>query len=56
MPVCKGARLKIKRANEHIADIQSCVNSLKERLLCTAHVNPDTGLEFIKCDFASVAD
>lgn len=54
MPICKGARLKIERADHHIANLEARIGFLKEHLLCTAHVNPDTGCEFIKCDFAGV--
>ncbi len=56
MPVCIGARRKIQRANKHIADLGSCINSLKERLIVSIHVDPNTGCESIKCDFASAED
>lgn len=56
MPICTGARLKIERADHHITDLESRVNFLKERLAVSAHVNPDSGLEYIKCDFTSAED
>ncbi len=56
MPVCKGARLKIKRADKHIADIELSIDCLKKRLVCRAHIEPDTGCEFIKCDFEDIED
>ena len=52
----KGARLKVKRADKYIADIELSINSLKKRLVCRAHVNPSTGNEYIKCDFADLQD
>lgn len=54
MPICKGARLKIKRANKHIADLDMCIESLKERLVATAHVDTNSGCEYIKCGFTGV--
>jgi hypothetical protein len=54
MPICKGARLKIERADHHIADLEGRVDRLKEKLIVSAHINPDSGLEYIKCDFAGV--
>lgn len=56
MPICKGARLKIKRANRHIADLETCIGSLKERLVATAHVDTNSGYEYIKCGFAGVEE
>jgi hypothetical protein len=56
MPICKGARLKIKRANKHIADLETCIESLKERLVATAHVDANSGCEYIKCGFAGVEE
>ena len=52
----KGARLKIKRANKHISDVESGIDRLKKRLVVMAHVEPDTGCEFIKCDFVDAQD
>lgn len=54
--IFKGARLKVKRADKHITDIELSIESLKKRLVCRGHVNPDTGNEFIKCDFANIQD
>lgn len=54
MPTCKGARLKIERANKHIEELETCIELLKKRLVCRAHVDPNTGREFIKCDFEGV--
>ena len=56
MAVYKGARLKIKRANKHIADFESCIDRLKERLVVTAHIEAETRCEYIKCDFTGVED
>jgi hypothetical protein len=52
----KGARLKVKRADKHITEIELSIDSLKKRLVCGGHVNPNTGNEFIKCDFANIQD
>ncbi len=56
MPICKGARLKIKRANEHISQAELSIDRLKERLAVTANINPGSGNEFIKYDFANIDD
>jgi len=56
MPICKGARVKIKRANQHIRDLETCIDGLKKRLVTNAHTDPNTGYEYIKCDFASGFD
>jgi hypothetical protein len=56
MPICKGARLKIKRANKHIADLETCIDRLKERLVATAHVDTNSECEYIKCDFAGTEE
>lgn len=56
MPICKGARLKIERANHHIAELESQVEVLKERLTVAAHVDASSGLEYIKADFATLED
>lgn len=56
MSTYKGARLKIKRADKHIAEAESTIGILKDRLVCTANVNPETGGEFIKCDFKETSD
>lgn len=56
MPTCKGARLKIERADHHIADLEGHIEFLKKRLTVAAHVDANSGLEYIKCDFASVED
>jgi hypothetical protein len=56
MPTCKGARLKIERADHHVADLEASIDGLKKRLATTVHVDPDTGCEYIKCDFASIGD
>lgn len=56
MPLCKGARLKIKRADKHIAELESCINRLKNALVVSAHFDAERGFEFIKCDFASEDD
>lgn len=54
MPVCKGARVKIKRANQHIADLKTCIDGLRKKLVTGAHVDTNTGYEYIKCDFEGV--
>ena len=56
MPVCIGARRKIKRANKHIADLESCIDDLKKRLIVSVHVDPNTGCESIKSSFESAED
>jgi hypothetical protein len=56
MPTCKGARLKIKRANHHIAELETCIDGLKKRLVATAHVDADSGLEYIKCEFTGIEE
>ena len=56
MPICKGARLKIKRANMHIAELESCISGLKERLAVSAHINTSSGCEYIECAFAELDD
>ena len=56
MPICKGARLKIERADHHIANLEGSIDGLKERLTTSVDVDPDTGCEYIKCDFASIKD
>jgi hypothetical protein len=45
------ARNKVTWADHHIADIESRIDSLKKCLVVTSHVNPNTGCEFIKCNF-----
>ena len=55
MPICKGARLKIERADHHITDLEGRISLLKKRLVASAHLN-DSGLEYIKCDFTSAED
>jgi hypothetical protein len=52
MRIYETARNKVAWANHHIADIESRIDGLKKCLMVTVHVNPDTGCEFIKCDFA----
>ncbi|HEY6764035.1 MAG TPA: hypothetical protein VI386_04635 [Candidatus Sulfotelmatobacter sp.] len=54
MPIYKGARLKVKRANEHISELTHIVERLKKALLVTADIEPGTGCEFIKCDLAEI--
>jgi len=54
MPICKGARLKIKRANKHIAELEGRIDGLRERLVTTAHVDTNSGLEYIECSFAGI--
>ena len=56
MPICKGARLKIERANHHITDIELRIDGLEKRLIVTAQVDANTGYEFIKCDFTDIKD
>ncbi|HEX3438415.1 MAG TPA: hypothetical protein VHT24_16720 [Pseudacidobacterium sp.] len=56
MPICKGARLKIDRAEHHISDLEGRVDFLKNRLTVAAHVDANSGLEYIKCDFTSTED
>jgi hypothetical protein len=56
MPICIGARRKIKRAYHHIAELETCIDSLKKRLLATAHVDANTGCEYIKCGFADAEE
>jgi hypothetical protein len=45
MPICKGARLKIKRAYKHIAELEACIDSLRKRLVATAHIDANSGRE-----------
>jgi hypothetical protein len=54
MPICESARLKIKRPDHHVADLESSFDFLKSRLTVAAHVDVNSRLEYIKCDFASV--
>ena len=56
MTICKGAQLKIERANKHISELGSSIDGLKKRLICVAHIDTNSGFEFIKCDFASIED
>jgi hypothetical protein len=56
MPICQGARLKIERADHHITALEERIDFLKERLTVTAEVDPNSGLEYIKCDLQSAED
>jgi hypothetical protein len=47
----KDSRLKIKRANKHIADIEARIVLLHETDTATVDINPDTGGEILKHDF-----
>lgn len=47
----KDSRLKIKRANKHIADIEARIVLLHETDTATVDINPDTGGESLKHDF-----
>jgi hypothetical protein len=46
------SRLKIERANKHIADIYAAVRTLPDRYTATVEVNPQTGNEVIKHDLS----
>lgn len=52
MPIYETARNKVAWANHHIKDIEARIECLKKALVVTSHVNPETGGEFIKGDFA----
>ena len=56
MPICKGARLKLERADHHISDLEGRIDRLKQRLAVKAHVDTNSGLEYIKCDFTGSED
>ena len=56
MPICKGARLKIKRADKHIADLETCIDILKKRVVATAYVDANSGCEYIKCGFTGAEE
>jgi hypothetical protein len=47
------AHLKIKRANEHIADLEKTISSLPESDIATVEINPQGGNEVIKHDFGN---
>jgi hypothetical protein len=55
MALFKTARLKIKRANEHIADFNRQIADLRspERQCITREINPQTGDQFLHYDFKS---
>ena len=38
MPICEGARLKIKRADKHIAELESCIDRLGYFRFEAAHI------------------
>lgn len=46
------ARLKIERANKHIADIEARIGLLKESEVSTIEIDPNTRCESLKYDFA----
>ena len=56
MPICKGARVKIKRAEHHIAELETCINGLRKRLVVSAHIDAKSGCEFIQCGFAGIKE
>ena len=49
--VCEDARLKIERAEKHIADLQGIVGSLKDRYVSVVKMNPEGGesVFYTKC-------
>src|ERR1700674_486787 len=53
MPRFTDARLKLKRADEHIADLGSSVNALPDSDVATVEINPHAGNKFFKPDFAN---
>lgn len=55
MVTFKSARLKIKRADEHIADVDRQISDLRspERQRITREINPQTGDQFLHYDFES---
>jgi len=53
---CKGARLKLRRADKHIEDLEHAIERLRTSLTVTADIEQDSGCEFIKCDFANIED
>lgn len=52
MPIYETARNKVAWAHHHIEGIETRIDCLKKALVVTSHVNPETGCEFIKGDFA----
>jgi len=44
------SRLKIKRANHHIAEIQTFISLLPDAYTATVEINPDGGNEVVKHD------
>jgi hypothetical protein len=52
MSIYETARNKVAWADHHILQIEGRIDELRESLAVAAHVNSETGCEFIKCDFA----
>src|ERR1700687_4611364 len=48
----KDSRLKIKRADEHIADLDARIGALPNSDIATVEINPEGGNEVIKHDIA----
>ena len=51
-----GARLKLKRANQHVADIEARISALPKSYTSSIEVDPKTGGQFIKHDLANHPD
>jgi hypothetical protein len=51
MPQFKSSRLKIERANKHIADAESRINGLMQSVTGTIEIDPATRQESVKHDF-----
>ncbi len=51
MSVYEGARLKIERANHHIANLNARMEAFRNSNVATVEINPDAGNEAIKHDF-----
>ena len=43
MPIYRDARLKVKRANEHIANVNAAIHALKNSCIATVEQRPDGG-------------
>ena len=50
MPIFHEARLKIERADKHIADLERRIAGLPERCTSTVEINPAGGNKVIKYD------
>jgi len=55
MPIFHDARLKIDRAEKHIADIKVRIERMHETNTAVVEINPNTGGEVLKHDFADPA-